>query len=930
VVDPGPAGIRQTPFLHSPLFAMNGQGVPDAEGGQSPFAPQAAPSAQSLVTHGHPPAVRHAPLLTQTWPFGHWPPPGAPGHEQWFEPLQNVAFGGQASSLQLVVPSGLQLGLVSGIHGPHVELSMEHSGLEMGQVYALLRQKSQWGVALPRVAPQNREHSTLCVHIEASPLVQTPPLQWNPARQSAWRVQLILQLVPSAHVSWLGQLVVAPVLATQALAPAVPLHTRLAKTDWLHWPLETFEFVQVLPHLVLTGRARHPPELLHPPARQFAVDAIHAGSSVPLGTPALQVPEPFKLQRWQVPHAATLQQTPFVQCALAHSVLVVHAWPSGRPMQLPMHTGRFAGQSLARQQWDVVPTPPPVQMSTHVPVAGSHFRFVPQVTPVQLSTQLPVAVSHFIPAPQVTPVQFATHMPVVVEHFCPAPQLTPVHRGTHNPVMVSHFCPMHVTPVHTGTQVPSVVEHFWPVMHVTPVHTGTHPPVVVEHFWPLLQATPMHRPTHNPELVSHRWPVAHITPVHTGTQVPSVVPHFWPAAHVTPVHTGTQLPSVVTHFIPAVQVTPMQLPTHVPVVIEHFCPPGQVTPVHSGTQVPVAEAHFCPAGHVTPAQLSTQVPLVASHFWPAAQVTPVHRRTQVPLAEAHFWPAAQVTPTQLSIHVPVAGAHFWPAAQVTLAQLAWHTPATHFWVAGQVTVAQAQVAPVQESTQAPATHLWLVGHTIPAHLSTHTPAAQRLSLSQVIPVQASTQAPATHFSLAPQVMPVHFSTHRPSMQVVPAAQVTFMQADTHWPLLQDSPAAHVTPVQLSTQTPSAQVMLVGQVIFRQAETHCPLLHDSPGAQVTPAQESPESLPTRGPSPPATPVSCPLPTWSGAAPSIIDRRSWIALCFVHADEKSGARQKTEKTSEKQGSLIDEANVMTEPPSVCFLRSSGKRTPTEPPQ
>jgi hypothetical protein len=63
-------------------------------------------------------------------------------------------------------------------------------------------------------------------------------------------------------------------------------------------------------------------------------------------------------------------------------------------VQTPIVPAGLAVQSAFVQQWDGVPVPPPVQMSTHPPVVVSHFRFVPQVTPVQTPTHVLVA-SHF-------------------------------------------------------------------------------------------------------------------------------------------------------------------------------------------------------------------------------------------------------------------------------------------------------------------------------------------------------------------------------------------------------------------------------------------------------------------------------------------------------------------------------------------------------
>jgi len=44
---------------------------------------------------------------------------------------------------------------------------------------------------------------------------------------------------------------------------------------------------------------------------------------------------PEMLQAWQAPHEPLPQHTPSTQAPLAQSALEKHAWPTGRPTQLP-------------------------------------------------------------------------------------------------------------------------------------------------------------------------------------------------------------------------------------------------------------------------------------------------------------------------------------------------------------------------------------------------------------------------------------------------------------------------------------------------------------------------------------------------------------------------------------------------------------------
>ena len=73
--------------------------------------------------------------------------------------------------------------------------------------------------------------------------------------------------------------------------------------------------------------------------------------------------------------------------------------------------GAVAGHSDELQQWLEEPLPPPLQMSTQLPVVVSHFRFALHETPVHTGTQPPVVESHFCPEVQLTPVQIGTQAP---------------------------------------------------------------------------------------------------------------------------------------------------------------------------------------------------------------------------------------------------------------------------------------------------------------------------------------------------------------------------------------------------------------------------------------------------------------------------------------------------------------------------------------
>jgi hypothetical protein len=82
------------------------------------------------------------------------------------------------------------------------------------------------------------------------------------------------------------------------------------------------------------------------------VAEIGQAVSAPTG-PALQVPAPFRLQRWQVGQEPVLQQTPLTQLPFAHSAPPLQLWPRGRPTQVPaLQIGLFEGHSVLVQQFD--------------------------------------------------------------------------------------------------------------------------------------------------------------------------------------------------------------------------------------------------------------------------------------------------------------------------------------------------------------------------------------------------------------------------------------------------------------------------------------------------------------------------------------------------------------------------------------------------
>jgi hypothetical protein len=84
---------------------------------------------------------------------------------------------------------------------------------------------------------------------------------------------------------------------------------------------------------------------------QFVAE-IGQAVSAPAG-PALQVPAPFRLQRWQVGQEPVLQQTPLTQLPFAHSAPPLQVWPKGRPTQDPaLQIGLVEVQSLLLQQLD--------------------------------------------------------------------------------------------------------------------------------------------------------------------------------------------------------------------------------------------------------------------------------------------------------------------------------------------------------------------------------------------------------------------------------------------------------------------------------------------------------------------------------------------------------------------------------------------------
>jgi hypothetical protein len=80
-------------------------------------------------------------------------------------------------------------------------------------------------------------------------------------------------------------------------------------------------------HIVLPGACWHAPPVQSPVLPHGALAGHRpCGSAVPLVT-AVHVPLPVRLQAWQVPHTADVQQTPSTQLPVPHSLPMLQAAP---------------------------------------------------------------------------------------------------------------------------------------------------------------------------------------------------------------------------------------------------------------------------------------------------------------------------------------------------------------------------------------------------------------------------------------------------------------------------------------------------------------------------------------------------------------------------------------------------------------------------
>jgi hypothetical protein len=86
----------------------------------------------------------------------------------------------------------------------------------------------QWPVPLIPHIPEVQASFSVQAPV-AIAVVQVPPLQTNPVAQSALEVQVVLQLLASAHAKWLGQgtpefALQAPVPLQELVVTVLPLH----------------------------------------------------------------------------------------------------------------------------------------------------------------------------------------------------------------------------------------------------------------------------------------------------------------------------------------------------------------------------------------------------------------------------------------------------------------------------------------------------------------------------------------------------------------------------------------------------------------------------------------------------------------------------------------------------------------------------------
>jgi hypothetical protein len=207
-------------------------------------------------------------------------------------------------------------------------------GVLSGQLFPVEHSSQRLPVTKGAIVQTCVAHSTSTLH--GSPVAfgvrHAPPLQYDPTTQSAWVVHDARHVVALAQTSSLLHVSLGRSLHPPAAAvtPSQALGCRLACD---HCPVSSARLVHVAPHAVPAGAGMQPPLPLHPPARQLAAEAGQAVSAAPDGA-FLQVPEPSRLQRWQVGHAPVMQQTLSTQCWLPHSLLLAQTCPSERPTQV--------------------------------------------------------------------------------------------------------------------------------------------------------------------------------------------------------------------------------------------------------------------------------------------------------------------------------------------------------------------------------------------------------------------------------------------------------------------------------------------------------------------------------------------------------------------------------------------------------------------
>jgi hypothetical protein len=391
----------------------------------------------------------------------------------------------------------------------------------------------------------------------------------------------------------------AGALETQAAAPTPPLHFMVVALVVAHWPvwatppLESFEFVQLPPHVVPLASAAQLPEPSQPPALQSEVLAVQAGSAVPMAT-GQQVPRWLAtLQAWHVPHDAEPQQVLLTQVTPpAQSAVAVHDAPTGRPthepplqMWVPLHELPSVALPVVLQTWvpvahEYVPTvqtafehaAPDVQ-GLQAPALQTWF--VPQVVPFGFMKQAPTC-PEMLQAWQAPHDELPQHTPSTqvapLTQSAVAKQAWPTGRPTQVPVLQIRL-PLQRLP---SVALPVVLQTCAPVAHeyVPTVQTA------FEHAPPAMQAAQA------PPLQTMFEPAApHAVPfgwLKHAPRWPEML-QAWQAAHDgEPQHTPlTQ--ALPAHSIELVQFWPTGRPTQVLVAASHtglfagqgFVPVGQ-------------------------------------------------------------------------------------------------------------------------------------------------------------------------------------------------------------------------------------------------------------------------------------------------------------------------------------------------------------------